>query len=159
MQKRGTPPLAFNSVVFRIAITNNALTNASALMAKKEGDIGLTDWRIIAILGRSNIKTASDIVANTRFDAALISRSVASLAKRGLVEILPDPKDKRAKQLRLTDAGRKMAKITEMAIKNYVAQLEAGLTEEEISVLHSALGKIEDAAMDIYNNYKPMTDF
>ena len=159
MDKRGTPPLAFNSVVFRIAITNNAITNASTLMAKKEGDIGLTDWRIIAILGRSNIKTASDIVANTRFDAALISRSVASLAKRGLLEILPDPKDKRSKRLRLTDAGRKMSKITEMAISNYVKILEADLGEEEISVLHKALGKIEDSAMEIYNNYPKLTEF
>lgn len=153
------PALAIDSVIFRIAITNNAIINASTLMAKNEGDIGLTDWRIITVLGRPNIRTATDIVNNTRFDAALVSRSVTSLVNRGLIEILPDKKDKRAKQLRLTDAGRKLYKITEMAVANYVRILEADLTEEELSALHSALRKVELAAVGICKNYQPLTDF
>lgn len=94
---------------------------------------GLTvpQWRVMAALGRFGALTASDVGQRTVMDKVAISRAVAALLKRRLVERVPDRADRRRATLRLSARGRAMhGKIVPLALA-YEAKLYEALSPGE----------------------------
>ena len=75
------------------------------------GPFGLTvtQWRVMAALGRFAPLTASDVGQRIVMDKVAVSRAIARLLKRGLVEREPDRADRRRVSLRLSARGRSVA--------------------------------------------------
>ena len=74
-------------------------------------------WRVMAALGRFAPLTASDVGQRIVMDKVAVSRAVAGLMKRGLVERATDRADRRRASLRLSARGRAMhARIVPMAL-------------------------------------------
>jgi len=81
------------------------------------GPFGLTvtQWRVMAALGRFAPLTARDVGQRIVMDKVAVSRAVAGLMKRGLVERATDKADRRRASLRLSARGAKhLAAITDM---------------------------------------------
>src|SRR5476649_2539893 len=72
------------------------------------GPFGLTvtQWRVMAALGRFAPLTASEVGLRIVMDKVAVSRALADLAKRGLVERTTDRSDRRRATLRLSARGR-----------------------------------------------------
>jgi DNA-binding MarR family transcriptional regulator len=97
------------------------------------GPFGLTvtQWRVMAALGRFAPLTASEVGVRIVMDKVAISRAVAGLMKRRLVERATDKADRRRASLRLSAKGRAMhAQIVPLAL-DYEARLNETLSEEE----------------------------
>jgi DNA-binding MarR family transcriptional regulator len=97
------------------------------------GPFGLTvtQWRVMAALGRFAPLTASDVGQRIVMDKVAVSRAVAGLMKRGLVERATDRADRRRASLRLSARGRTMhARIVPIAL-GYEATLCEALNAEE----------------------------
>src|SRR5471030_1446031 len=97
------------------------------------GPFGLTvtQWRVMAALGRFAPLTASEVGLRTVMDKVAISRAVAGLMKRGLVERAPDRADRRRASLGLSARGRAMhARIVPLAL-GYQERLYEGLSADE----------------------------
>jgi len=97
------------------------------------GPFGLTvtQWRVMAALGRFAPLTASEVGLRTVMDKVAISRAVAGLMKRGLVERATDRADRRRASLGLSARGRAMhARIVPLAL-GYQERLYEGLSAEE----------------------------
>ena len=97
------------------------------------GPFGLTvtQWRVMAALGRFAPLTASDVGQRIVMDKVAVSRAVAGLMKRGLVERATDRTDRRRASLRLSTRGKAMhGKIVPLALE-YEARLWASLSTEE----------------------------
>jgi len=97
------------------------------------GPFGLTvtQWRVMAALGRFGPSTASDVGQHIVMDKVAVSRAVAGLMKRGLVERATDREDRRRASLRLSARGRTMhARIVPLALE-YEERLYAALGAEE----------------------------
>ncbi len=62
-------------------------------------------YAVLARLGKGEAMRASDLAAGEGTDASTMSRRLAQMAERGLVERVPDPDDRRAWLVRATDAG------------------------------------------------------
>jgi DNA-binding MarR family transcriptional regulator len=71
-------------------------------------DLSLTQWRVLAIVGVGAPATARDVVRKTGLDKGGISRAVADLLDRGLLETRPSADDRRARPLSLTAKGRRL---------------------------------------------------
>lgn len=100
-------------------------------------ELSVTQWRVMAALGRFAPLTASDVGQRIVMDKVAVSRAVASLMKRGLVERATDLDDRRRASLRLTEKGRTVhAQIVPMALK-YEADLYRALSAEERQALNS----------------------
>jgi DNA-binding MarR family transcriptional regulator len=91
----------------------------------------VTQWRVMAALGRFGALTASDVGQRTVMDKVAISRAVAGLMKRRLIERAADRADRRRATLRLSARGRTMhGKIVPLALA-YEARLYETLSLEE----------------------------
>jgi DNA-binding MarR family transcriptional regulator len=97
------------------------------------GPFGLTvtQWRVMAAVGRFAPLTASEVGARIVMDKVAVSRAVAGLMKRRLVERATDKADRRRASLKLSAKGRAMhAKIVPIAL-GYEARLYESLTAQE----------------------------
>ena len=109
---------------------------------------GLTipQWRVMAVLGRFAPLSASEVCDRTLMDKVTVSRAVAALFERELVERATDDNDRRKSALRLTADGRRLhAHIAALAL-GYEARLLKGLTPDERKTLDTLLDKLLDLA-------------
>src|SRR3954470_15191908 len=64
---------------------------------------------------------------------------VDDMEERGFVERTPDPADRRAKVLRLTDKGKRVRKAALAASRRMEAELRRDLGEDDVDALRAAL--------------------
>ena len=103
------------------------------------GPFGLTvtQWRVMAALGRFAPLTASDVGKRIVMDKVAVSRAVAGLKGRGLIERATDKADRRRASLRLSVRGRIMhARIVPIALA-YEARLCQALGPDERQVFNT----------------------
>jgi DNA-binding MarR family transcriptional regulator len=70
--------------------------------------LSVTQWRVMAALGQHPRLTASEVGRRIVMDKVAVSRAVAGLTKRGLVERATDRSDRRRASLKLSVQGRAM---------------------------------------------------
>jgi DNA-binding MarR family transcriptional regulator len=63
-----------------------------------------TFWLLKSIAANGSMRV-TDIAQHASLDVSTVSRHVAQLQKTGLIERTPDPDDRRAQLVRLTDTG------------------------------------------------------
>jgi len=116
----------------------------SALYAERF-EIDIPQWRVLATLSSGNGWTAKAIVASTRTHKSTISRAVEALAKRGLVEAVQSPEDKRAYRLRLTSQGRQLFLKLEPLVLDYERKLMDQLGDSDRRRVTKAIAALEQA--------------
>jgi DNA-binding MarR family transcriptional regulator len=116
----------------------------SALYAERF-EIDIPQWRVLATLSSGNVWTAKAIVASTRTHKSTISRAVEALTKRGLIEAVQSPDDKRAYRLRLTHQGRKLFLKLEPLVLDYEKRLMEQLGEADGRRLKKGIAALERA--------------
>ena len=131
---------------YRIHRLANALSRGAALRYRKEFDVSLMEWRIIALLGSFAPMTLKALAQQSGLDKSLASRAVAGLVDRRLVVREPGREDGREIALRLTPAGRKLHEGLMQAALERDDAFAACLTREELAVLTSAIRKLEAEA-------------
>jgi DNA-binding MarR family transcriptional regulator len=68
-------------------------------------DLGIREWRVIAILGHYGPSSASDLVGRAAFDKATVSRAIKQLERNGMVGRCAHPTDARRQLIYLTEKG------------------------------------------------------
>jgi DNA-binding MarR family transcriptional regulator len=101
-----------------------------------------TEWRVLFHLGIYGEMTAKEIGQRAKLHKTKISRAVQKLVDRRFLTRKPDEQDRRAEQLALTPAGQAAYLDLRKIASDYDASLIAGLTEDEVTVLKRALGKL-----------------
>jgi len=100
-------------------------------------DLSVTQWRVMAALGRFAPLTASEVGQRIVMDKVAVSRAVAGMMKRGLVERATDRADRRRASLRLSTRGKAMhGRIVPLALE-YEARLYETLSPEERRTFNS----------------------
>jgi len=104
--------------------------------------LSVTQWRVMAALGRFAPLTASEVGQRIVMDKVAVSRAVAGLMKRDLIERATDLNDRRRASLRLSAKGRAMhAQIVPLAL-NYEAELYLALSPEERETLNGLCDRL-----------------
>ena len=70
------------------------------------GSLGQGEHLVLTALDRLGPTRARDLACSEGLDASTVSRRLAQMEERGYVERVPDPADRRAGLVRVTDAGR-----------------------------------------------------
>jgi DNA-binding MarR family transcriptional regulator len=105
--------------------------------------INVAEWRILATLGEFGELQAKQVALHSNMDKVRVSRAVASLAARGLLERRPCPGDSRGTLLHLSPAGRRLyLQLIPQALRWEQALLEP-LSEEEQRLLSGLLDRLE----------------
>jgi DNA-binding MarR family transcriptional regulator len=90
-------------------------------------------------------------------DPSTISRQVAELVRRGLVERQADPSDGRASLLAITDAGRDVCEQVRTMRRELLASAVTGWPEEDLAALAGLLDRFNDALGALYGPPHPRT--
>lgn len=138
--ERRTPLIITEILSYRLHSVANAISRSAALRYKREFDVSLGEWRTIALLGAEAPLTLNRLARRAALDKAQMSRMVAKLVERGLVQ--RESGVARTTQLSLTRRGASAYQgLIEAANERNDAFL-ACLTPQEQEVLDSALTKL-----------------
>ena len=132
---------------YRLSVLANTVSQGIARGYRQRHDISVTEWRIMAVLGRFAGLTASEVTERTAMDKVAISRGVKSLAEKGLLERRIDPGDRRRQRLFITPGkGRRMLDGVIPMAHDYERQLLQPLSAAERATLSDLLAKLQSRA-------------
>ena len=67
---------------YRLSVLSNRISQDMASLYAERFNLSITEWRIIAILGRYPDLSANEVAERTAMDKVAVSRAVASLLKQ-----------------------------------------------------------------------------
>ena len=108
---------------------------------------GLAMWPyvVLARLARSPASTQLELAQQIGYDKTRLIGILDELGDAGLIARLPDPEDRRARTVALTDAGRELVATVRAEIRAMEAEFLGGLGDREQSSLRRVLGGLLDA--------------
>jgi DNA-binding MarR family transcriptional regulator len=140
----GTGLLLTNYTPFRLNRLAQGVSDHVAAVYKQKFGLEIPEWRVIATVGPMWSCTAQHIADTTHMHKTRVSRAIANLVKRDLVERTSNADDRREMELRLTKAGRSMyTELVPLALDRERALL-ACLNEDELRSFHEALDRLEE---------------
>lgn len=120
-----------NFLPYRLSVLTQVVSDSLHNLYVGPFGLTVTQWRVMAALGRFGPLTASEVGQRIIMDKVAVSRAVAGLLKRGLIEKATDRSDRRRATLELSAAGRAMhTRIVPIALA-YEQRLYEALTAEE----------------------------
>ena len=132
---------------YRLSVLANTVSQGIARGYRQPPDISVTEWRILAVLGRFPGLTASEVTERTAMDKVAISRGVKSLAEKGLLERRTDPGDRRRQRLFITPGkGRRVLDEVIPMAHDYERQLLQPLSAAERATLSDLLTRLQSRA-------------
>ena len=93
---------------YRLSVLSNTVSQAIAREYESRFQLSVTEWRVLAVLGRYDAIAAREVAQRTAMDKVAVSRAVAALMKDGRVRRGTAEHDKRQSVLRLTEKGWKV---------------------------------------------------
>jgi len=120
----------------------------SALYAERHG-LGIPEWRVVATLGQFGSMTAKEIGAHSHMHKTKVSRAVASLTKRRLVQRRANRRDLREAFISLTRDGETVYADLVPIAESFAAQLSEGFTAEERRQLDSLLTRLTERSRKV----------
>ena len=110
-------------------------------------NLTMQQHRALVTLVRAENQTLSLKALEERFGAAqsTVAGLISRLEKKGLVEAVNDPADKRVKLARLTEEGRRLCSISRQNVMDSEARLTRLLSPEEKELLLHCLRKVYEA--------------
>ncbi len=123
-----------------------ALKHQTWSQANDEG-LSPTQGQILAVLGVDGALSASEVAARLGIGLPTVSEAVTALADKGLVRRTPDRRHPRARLLRLTAAGSRVATRTR-AWPEFLTHVVGSLTRAEQATLLTVLMKMIHALQE-----------
>src|SRR5689334_1404033 len=99
-------------------------------------------YRVLSMLPLHGGRRLTDLAAIADMTKQAMGEFVADLAEGGYVVVEPDPDDRRAKQVRLTDAGRAAADLGRTLLGRVQAVWDDRLGPEDAATLNALLARV-----------------
>jgi MarR family transcriptional regulator for hemolysin len=111
---------------------------------KAAQSVGLTSaqWRVLAHLARAEGSNQACIADHMDMEPITLSRHLDRMQAAGMIERRPDPKDRRAHRLFLTETGRGLMEGFRTATTDVMDDLVEGLSEGEIAATIDVLTRM-----------------
>ncbi len=95
-------------VPFRLNRLAAAVSDHLAEIYRERFGLEIPEWRVMATVGPVRGCTAQHIASSTRMHKTRVSRAIANLVARGLIERASSADDRREMELRLSRSGRRL---------------------------------------------------
>ncbi|HXS27096.1 MAG TPA: MarR family transcriptional regulator [Steroidobacteraceae bacterium] len=122
--------------------------NVARLLASS-AKITVAEWRVVAQLGVLHHASVREMARQACIDPAEVSRSVASLERRGYVDRRANPRDRRSPRFSLTASGARHLAQFRPHWKAFQKLLVAKLSHRDRSATEHALALIARASLDL----------
>jgi len=141
---------------YRLSLLSNTVSQGISTAYRGPYGLSVTEWRVIAIIGRFPGLTASEVTQRGAMDKVAVSRAVHKLQEKGLVERSAHAEDRRRLPLKLT-AGRGIPLFREVVPKalDYERRLLSVLSGEELQQFGRMLRKLQVEADRLSRTFDP----
>ena len=127
---------------YRLSVLSNRISQAIARIYAERFDLTITEWRIMAVLGRNTGLSANAVADRTAMDKVAVSRAVARMLDAGHLDRHLADGDRRRSELSLSAAGRRVyQKVAPLAL-DLERQLLASLAREDHATLDRLLDRL-----------------
>jgi DNA-binding MarR family transcriptional regulator len=130
------------SVAFLLTALANKLSIRSSQRIRRRLDVGLMEWRIVALLGVEGQVTPARVSQVAGVDKSVVSRAVAGLERRGFITVNGAPQPGRQTVLQLTAEGRRLHEKGMPGIREGERLLVQGLSAQEEQLLVDLLKRM-----------------
>jgi DNA-binding MarR family transcriptional regulator len=127
---------------YRLSVLSNRISQTIANAYADRFGLAITEWRVIAVLGRYPELSASEVAERTAMDKVAVSRAVARLLQRHLLQREIHGGDRRRSVLALSEAGYKVYDDVVPVALRYERELFAALDDDERATLDRLLTKL-----------------
>ena len=144
MQSTSINELQLNQFLpYRMVNLAANMSLALSKIYKKEFDLNIAQWRVLAQLGEQQALYAKNIGEITAMDKSKVSRAVKTLEEKGYINRQTDKNDNRAAYLSLTQQGKSLYKKIVPKALDWESQLLAALDKKEGDTLLDMLNKLD----------------
>jgi len=133
---------------YRLSVLSNRLSNAIARSYETRFQLSVTEWRVIAVLGRFRGLSANEVAERTAMDKVAVSRAVARLLESGRLQRDLHENDRRRSVLELSPAGYAIYEAVAPIALSYERALLDALEPSERETLMKLLDKLSARAGD-----------
>jgi DNA-binding MarR family transcriptional regulator len=127
---------------YRLSVLSNRISQEIAGLYAARFSLNVTEWRLLAVLGRFPDLTATELVERTAMDKVAVSRAVASLLAEGRLIRKVDGDDRRRARLRLSAKGYRIYDEVAPLALAYQQQLLKDLSTDDRDALDSLLSRL-----------------
>lgn len=127
---------------YQLSIVSNTVSQAIADDYQRRFDLGVTEWRVMAVLARFDGLSARQVAERTAMDKVAVSRALARLVEAGRVSRGTHDGDKRRSVLSLSEAGWAIHDQVAPMARQRERELLAKLDGEEQAWLERILDKL-----------------
>lgn len=127
---------------YRLSVLSNRISQTIAHAYADRFGLAITEWRVIAVLGRYPELSASEVAERTAMDKVAVSRAVARLLQRHLLQREIHRGDRRRSVLALSEAGYKVYDDVVPVALRYERELFAALDDEERATFDRLMSKL-----------------
>jgi DNA-binding MarR family transcriptional regulator len=132
---------------YRLSVLSNRVSQDIATLYSKRFALGITEWRVMAVLGHEHRLSANQVAERTAMDKVAVSRSVSQLLEKKLLLRRIDVQDRRRSELTLSAKGYKIFdQIAPLAIA-FEQRILSSLSHPEQTQLLAILDKLEAAEL------------
>ncbi len=133
---------------YRLSVLTNRISRGLAALYSERFDISVTEWRVIAVLGRYPGLSANNVAERTAMDKVAVSRAVARLLERDLLLREMHDSDRRRSVLELSEAGYAVYDVIVPLALEYQRSVLAQLDPGERAQLAALMAKLEAPLKD-----------
>jgi DNA-binding MarR family transcriptional regulator len=127
---------------YRLSVLSNRISLEIAGLYADRFALNVTEWRLLAVLGRYPDLTATELAERTAMDKVAISRAVATLVAEGRLTRKVDGSDRRRARLRLSAKGYRIYDEVAPLALAYEQRLLAALSGEDRAILDALLSRL-----------------
>jgi DNA-binding MarR family transcriptional regulator len=129
---------------YRLSVLSNRISGAIARAYSEHFGLSVTEWRVMAVLGRYPGLSANEVAQRTAMDKVAVSRAVARLLESGRLQREMHDDDRRRSVLSLSEAGYAIYdQVAPMAL-NFERRLLGDMDEAERTLLFRLLDRLDE---------------
>ena len=129
---------------YRLSVLSNRISDAIAREYSQRFSLGVTEWRVMAVLGRWPGLAASEVARRTAMDKVAVSRAVARLLEAGRLSRVADKGDRRRALLHLSREGQAIHDQVVPQARDFERRVLDGIATGERNALFRLLDRLDE---------------
>ena len=141
-------------LTYKLGVIKTLAVNAADSLYQKASGLRVKALRLLRLIHDYPNISSSELRVKLVLDKTLLSKQLAALEQRGLIEKIADKEDLRIYRLRLTVEGEQAWQICETIGRGLEAEFFAQMSQHEWRQLHSLLDKALQSLLQWQANAK-----
>jgi DNA-binding MarR family transcriptional regulator len=129
---------------YRLSVLSNRVSGTIARIYTVRFQLSITEWRVMAVLGRYPGLSANEVAQRTAMDKVAVSRAVARLLDAGRLDREIHGDDRRRSVLKLSEGGYRIYDEVAPLALEFERRLLDGIDDQERAVLFRLLDKLDE---------------